>query len=288
MKAFFMRRINSSRPATENQFDRAMRQATLIGAAILLSVGAAGRSVAAEAAVPSVREIKESLDAARGLLDEGKPSKAAAKLAEALQGLEAAVGAKGRPPSGLRSLVDRCRELRDDLELEGVDVAALAIPAMKGAAAAEAKSKDSVPAPRPRPGPPAKPAAAAVSFTTQVAPILTRHCGGCHVSGRKGGFQMASFDQLARSGMVQPGVANASRLVEVILSGDMPRGGGKVSPDDLGLLMRWIDSGAPFDGGVEIEIRQIAELEDYGDAVPAEVVEQERRLRAQVEAQQQQ
>jgi hypothetical protein len=45
---------------------------------------------------------------------------------------------------------------------------------------------------------------------------------------------------------------------------------------------------APFDGGVEIEIRQIAELEDYGDAVPAEVVEQERRLRAQVEAQQQQ
>ncbi len=45
---------------------------------------------------------------------------------------------------------------------------------------------------------------------------------------------------------------------------------------------------APFDGGTEIEIRQIAELEDYGDAVPQSVVEQERRLRAEIEARQQQ
>jgi hypothetical protein len=40
---------------------------------------------------------------------------------------------------------------------------------------------------------------------------------------------------------------------------------------------------APFGGGVEIEIRQIMELEDFGDAVTAEVREQEKRLRAQTE-----
>jgi hypothetical protein len=40
---------------------------------------------------------------------------------------------------------------------------------------------------------------------------------------------------------------------------------------------------APFDGGVEIEMRQIAEMEDFGDAVPAEVRAQGQRLRAQVE-----
>jgi hypothetical protein len=40
---------------------------------------------------------------------------------------------------------------------------------------------------------------------------------------------------------------------------------------------------APFDGGVEIEMRQIAEMEDFGDAVPAEVRQQEQRLRAQAE-----
>lgn len=40
---------------------------------------------------------------------------------------------------------------------------------------------------------------------------------------------------------------------------------------------------APFDGGVEIEMRQIAEMEDFGDAVPAEVKAQEQRLRASIE-----
>ena len=36
---------------------------------------------------------------------------------------------------------------------------------------------------------------------------------------------------------------------------------------------------APFDGGEEIEIRQIFEAEDFGDALPADVREQEERLR---------
>ncbi len=88
---------------------------------------------------------------------------------------------------------------------------------------------------------------AAVSFSRDIAPLLVSRCGGCHVAGRKGGFQMASHDGLMRTGMVQPGVANASRLVEVILSGDMPRGGGKVSPDEMDRLMRWINAGAPCD-----------------------------------------
>ncbi|MFM8292287.1 MAG: c-type cytochrome domain-containing protein, partial [Planctomycetia bacterium] len=88
----------------------------------------------------------------------------------------------------------------------------------------------------------------AVSFSKQVAPILAAKCGGCHIAGRKGGFQMASYAGLMQSGMVQRGAANASRLVEVILSGDMPRGGGKVAPDEVGTLMKWIDGGAAYDG----------------------------------------
>lgn len=38
---------------------------------------------------------------------------------------------------------------------------------------------------------------------------------------------------------------------------------------------------APFDGGVEIEIRPIMELEDFGKQLSPELVEQEKRLRAQ-------
>jgi len=40
---------------------------------------------------------------------------------------------------------------------------------------------------------------------------------------------------------------------------------------------------APFDGGVEIELRQIASLEDFGDAVPEEVKQREQQMRAQLE-----
>ena len=36
---------------------------------------------------------------------------------------------------------------------------------------------------------------------------------------------------------------------------------------------------APFDGGAEIEIRQIFELEDFGDNLPDDVRDQEERLR---------
>jgi len=86
-----------------------------------------------------------------------------------------------------------------------------------------------------------------VSFSRQVAPMLVRHCGGCHVAGRKGGFQMDSYAGLMRSGMVQPRVANASRLVEVIASGDMPRGGGRVSPQEFAMLSAWIAAGAESD-----------------------------------------
>jgi hypothetical protein len=39
---------------------------------------------------------------------------------------------------------------------------------------------------------------------------------------------------------------------------------------------------APFDGGAEIEIRQIFEAEDFGDNLPSDVREREERLRAHI------
>ncbi|MFN7812279.1 MAG: hypothetical protein ACK5SI_06400, partial [Planctomycetia bacterium] len=43
------------------------------------------------------------------------------------------------------------------------------------------------------------------SFTRQVAPILSRKCGGCHIAGNKGNFQMPSHAALLASGFVQRG-----------------------------------------------------------------------------------
>jgi hypothetical protein len=190
----------------------------------------------------AVKEVRERLDTAEKLVEDGKPGKAAAQVAEAAKAIES-LAAQGTPLSGLRSLWERCRTLRNDLELEGADVSGITLAPLKAAVKKTANAK--TPAPKPATKPAAQPA---LAFTTHVAPILSRHCGGCHIAGRKGGFQMTSYAGLMKSGVVQPGVGESSRLVEVILSGDMPRGGGKVSPDDVGVLIKWIDSGARYDG----------------------------------------
>lgn len=198
----------------------------------------------------SPHAVKTLLDEAEQSLAAGQPAKAAARLTQAAAALGQLPG-EGPAAAGRRTLLARLKSLRGDLELEGVDVSGIELPAAKPVSA---KSKPSASPAKPtgatgRPSAPMadKPAVGA-SFTSQVAPILTRHCGGCHVAGKKGGFQMTSYAGLMKSGMVQAGQGEASRLVETILSGDMPRGGGKVPPQDLATLVKWIDAGARFDG----------------------------------------
>ena len=103
---------------------------------------------------------------------------------------------------------------------------------------------------------PSKPAAVsrrdAVTFTKQVAPFLVTKCGRCHVTASRGEFNMSTYVELMRGSsagvVIFPGDADGSRIVEVIESGDMPRGGGEVSPVELDMLKRWISAGAKFDG----------------------------------------
>ena len=235
----------------------------LVCAATMLALwpfGVAAVEQATASNASSLKEIKKSIDTAQELLAEGKLFKAVTVLEEATKAIEEAAQLE-RVPSGLRGLIQRCKILKEELEIEGIDGSTITIPSLP-VPAPKAVAK---PAPVPAGGAPVvrlplkpNPVGAAgistgvstvISFTGQVAPLLARQCGGCHIAGKKGDFQMASYEMLMRSGMVQPGVGNASRLVEVILSGDMPRGGGKVSPADLGMLMRWIDAGAVFDGG---------------------------------------
>lgn len=211
-----------------------------LGAAILgVALGAAGLGGrGAEQASPA--DVRRTLDEARQLLDDGRPAKAKSLLATACADI-AALAALERVPSGVRPLVERCTQLKDDLDLEGVDVSGITIPAVKAA-------RPEPTSPATPPGKPAARPAAGISFTRQVAPLLVTHCGGCHVTGRKGGFQITSYDGLMKTGVVQRGVGDSSRLVEVIETGDMPRGGGKVAPQDLALLVAWINAGAVFDG----------------------------------------
>jgi mono/diheme cytochrome c family protein len=120
------------------------------------------------------------------------------------------------------------------LELEGVELTALpSWDEMTG------KGKDGNPGDKP------------VSFKDEVAPILISACGNCHVTGNRGQFSMSSFEALMKGPtagkVIFPFAATGSRLIEVIESGDMPRGGGKVSAEQLMALKKWIDQGAKYD-----------------------------------------
>lgn len=101
------------------------------------------------------------------------------------------------------------------------------------------------------PGTPA-PANGAVSFVNQVAPIFLQRCNNCHVTGTRGNFSMANFSSMMRGAngieMISPGKGADSRLIEVLESGDMPRGGGPLPKDQIALISKWIDEGAKFDG----------------------------------------
>ena len=95
---------------------------------------------------------------------------------------------------------------------------------------------------------PATASGAEISFVSQVAPILLSKCGNCHVGDRKGNFSTASFRNLDNSAMIAYGVADDSRLIEVIESGEMPKGNLKVSDGELEILKAWVNQGAEFDG----------------------------------------
>ena len=99
---------------------------------------------------------------------------------------------------------------------------------------------------------PAKPAESSVSFKRDIAPWLISACGNCHIDNQRGQVSLANFTLMARGArgvkLFFPGDSKGSRLVEVIENGDMPRGGGKVSQEQLTTLKLWIDEGAKFDG----------------------------------------
>jgi len=219
-----------------------MRPARSLGHLAVLILAVAAAAFAAE---PSPRDIRQQIDAVDKLVAAGKLDDAAASLGKGIAGLEAML-AQPTPPAAFKLLADRAAKARAKLEKAGADVTALVIPAPAAPPAA--------------PGGPRRPGApvAGVSFSKQVAPFLVATCGRCHVTGRKGDFQMATYTQLMNSVKVSPGMGKTSELVEVILSGDMPPGGGRVSPDDVGMLIRWIDAGAACDGDPNADLASLA------------------------------
>ena len=66
-----------------------------------------------------------------------------------------------------------------------------------------------------------------------------------------------------------------------VLSGDLVAGFWLIKANSMDEAISWMKR-APFDGGAEIEIRQVVSAEDFGEALTPELREQDERLRAQV------
>ena len=76
--------------------------------------------------------------------------------------------------------------------------------------------------------------------------ILEKNCAQCHGAQNPAfGLNILKHESLLGSKMVLPGKAKDSELLEAIVSGRMPKGGGKMAEADIQILTQWIDAGAP-------------------------------------------
>jgi mono/diheme cytochrome c family protein len=122
----------------------------------------------------------------------------------------------------------------------------LSLPAQRNVVADEASDK------------PAVAAGTRVSFSRQVAPLLSKHCVACHGPKKpEGDFQLHTFARLMMTGAselpaIVPGKPDESYLVELIKSDDvdlrMPKEAPPLASSDVELVHRWIADGAKFDG----------------------------------------
>ncbi len=189
-----------------------------------------------------IKSINGLITKAGRSFQEGKYDESGKTISEAMRRIHNAVGA-GSPDlyDALLPSMQRIGKAHTMLEFEGVSLPPFRTP----------KRPEPKVDPKPTPGDaPMDPNM--ISFSKQVAPILAGKCGNCHTTQSRGGFNLATFESLMKGPpegvVIFAGDTVGSRLIETIETGDMPRGGGRVSPAELKLLKDWIIQGAKFDG----------------------------------------
>jgi hypothetical protein len=109
------------------------------------------------------------------------------------------------------------------------------------------------PRPAPRKGRRTSREAAPLRFSRDVAPILKANCQGCHNPQQKRGeFDLTTFRTLlagSESGpVIVPGIPDQSRLVQLVVDREMPRGNDRrLSDEAIETIRRWVAEGARLD-----------------------------------------
>ncbi len=112
-----------------------------------------------------------------------------------------------------------------------------------------ATAENAAPTDEPASTTPESPSSANVSFAADIAPIFEAKCIRCHgVETTREGLDMRTYDNLlkgSRNGsVVTPGSADESLFVQLIVEGEMPSRGTKVTPEELQLIIDWVNQGA--------------------------------------------
>jgi hypothetical protein len=103
------------------------------------------------------------------------------------------------------------------------------------------------------------PADRPVDFAKDIAPLFQNTCVKCHAKGKdKGGFSLETRETFLKGGesgaAAEAGKSAESLIVELVAGIDpdsvMPKKGSRWTPEQVGLLRRWIDQGMAWDAGV--------------------------------------
>lgn len=228
----------------------AIRLCSLFVVILPLSLNAvSAQDPTAKTSQPDFDSIRDSIKRARSLIKEGKVVESVDVVEQSTKQIqELAENASAKELAEIKRMHAELATTHRDLSVLGAELTDL--PAwdelLKAKKANRTKKEDAKNAANP---PNSK---ATVSFTKDIAPWLVDQCSRCHINADRGGFSLATFAAIikgSKGGVVLfPGDPVASRLVETIETGDMPRSGNKVSPENLAKLKLWVTEGAKFDG----------------------------------------
>lgn len=88
-----------------------------------------------------------------------------------------------------------------------------------------------------------------VSFASEVMPILEKHCWECHSEeNAELGLMLDTYEGVMAGSdygtVVEPGDPDASLLIDMIASGDMPEDADPMPAAELDVLKAWVAEGA--------------------------------------------
>ncbi len=96
-----------------------------------------------------------------------------------------------------------------------------------------------------------------VSFSRQIRPLLTKHCGACHGAdskARKADLRLDTKEGLLHPEVVVPGEVEKSALLDRLVSKDPeevmppPDKGDPLTAEEVELIRRWVKEGAVYEG----------------------------------------